>query len=166
MQNSLLHVVWTNVLAGCVHNHPIMVKIHPVLFFFLNPNKWQPLSQIKLFSDSWLCDVTQTQDPPTIVDWHWCLTLDPPWVSCQQSAIVSTPGASFITVAQAQNLPWKRRTPLPTQKVGFIKTNLAGKFPHLHANWPMRTNCFSRSEKINEVNNNLKLFSCQYTHLH
>ncbi len=31
------------------------------------------------------------QAAPTIVDWHGRLTLDPPWVSCHQSAIVLTP---------------------------------------------------------------------------
>ncbi len=82
------------VLAVCVHNHPIMIKIHPVFFFvsFFNLIKSFPLSHIKPFSDACLCDVTQTQAPPTIVDWHWCFTLDPPWVSCNSpTAIVSMP---------------------------------------------------------------------------
>ncbi len=50
------------VLAVCVHNHPIMIKIHPVFFFYLL--KSLPLSQIKPFSASCLCDVTQTQALP------------------------------------------------------------------------------------------------------
>ncbi len=40
---------------------------------------------------SHVCDITQTQAPPTIVDWHRHFTLDPPWVSCYQSTIVLTP---------------------------------------------------------------------------
>ncbi len=65
------------VLAVCVHNHPIMIKIHPVFFgLFFNPDKWKPLSQIKLISDFWLCDVTRTQAPPTNADWHWCFSTD------------------------------------------------------------------------------------------
>ncbi len=32
---------------------------------------------------------SSAQAPPTIVDWHWHFTLDPPWVSCEQSAIIS-----------------------------------------------------------------------------
>ncbi len=58
-----------------------------------------PLSQIKLFSDSCLCDITETQAPPTIVDWHGRLTLDPPWVSCHQSAIVSPPEQMYTRMS-------------------------------------------------------------------
>ncbi len=43
------------VLAVCVHNHPIMIIIHPV--FLLNPNKALAVSQIKLFTDSRQRDV-------------------------------------------------------------------------------------------------------------
>ncbi len=52
----------------------------PVYIFYLI--KSFPLSHIKPFSDACLCYATQTQAPPTIVDWHWCFTLDPPWASC------------------------------------------------------------------------------------
>ncbi len=45
------------VLAVCVHNHPIIIKIHPVFFF--NLVKSFPLSQIEPISDACLC-VTQT----------------------------------------------------------------------------------------------------------
>ncbi len=51
-----------------------------------------------------------------------------------EQACLTSAGLSFITVAYAQNLPWKRRTPLPTQTAQFIKTNLTVKFAHLHAN--------------------------------
>ncbi len=54
------------VLAECVHNHPIMMKIHPVFFFYLI--KSLPLSHIKPFSDA--CGIKQTEATPTIVDWH------------------------------------------------------------------------------------------------
>ncbi len=54
------------VLAVCVHNHTIMIKIHPVFFFF-NLIKSLPLSQIKQFSASCLCDVTQTQALPRLL---------------------------------------------------------------------------------------------------
>ncbi len=80
------------VLAVCVHNHPIMIKIHPVFFLYLL--KSLPLSQIEPISDA----VTQTG--PSHDSWltvafqhrlDWCLTLDPPWVICHQSGIVSPP---------------------------------------------------------------------------
>ncbi len=71
MQNSLYKLFEHKcVLEACVHIHPIMIKIHPVLF------KKIPFSN---------------QAAPTIVDWQGQLTLDPPWVNRHQSAIVSTP---------------------------------------------------------------------------
>ncbi len=39
------------VLALCVHNHPIMIKIHLVFCFLIQINKY-PLFQIKPFSDT------------------------------------------------------------------------------------------------------------------
>ncbi len=71
------------VLAACVHNHHIMIKIHPVDLL-----KSLPLSQIEPISvwphtdggpshDCWLTEAFQHR-------LHWCLTSDPPWVSCQQ----------------------------------------------------------------------------------
>ncbi len=72
---------------GGVCTHPSYNdKIHPVLF--LDPHKSHPFLRS---SHSWQSDVTQTQAPPTTVDWHWCFTLDPPWLNRKQSAIVSTP---------------------------------------------------------------------------
>ncbi len=53
------------VFAMCVHNHPIMIKFHPV-FFFIPIN--QSLSQIKPFTDSWQSDIVLHRAPPTIVD--------------------------------------------------------------------------------------------------
>ncbi len=50
------------VFAVCVHNHPIMVKIHPV-FICLNLLKSLPLSHIKPFSASCVTKVA-----PMIVD--------------------------------------------------------------------------------------------------
>ncbi len=73
----------------CVHIHPIMIKIHPV-FFFKIPLLKSPFSnQAVLRALSELRSSVQT--PPTIVDWQGRLTLDPPWVSWELSAIVSTP---------------------------------------------------------------------------
>ncbi len=71
MQNALLHVVWTEMCVGSVCKHPPYNNTNPpsVYFIFLSDKRY-PLFQIKPFSDSWLCDVTQTQAPPTIVDWH------------------------------------------------------------------------------------------------
>ncbi len=66
MRHALLQVVWTEMCVDSVRNHPIMIKIHPVSFFLKNLVKSNLLSQIKPFSD----DVTQTQAPPMIVDWH------------------------------------------------------------------------------------------------
>ncbi len=43
----------------CVHNHPIMIRIHPV--FLCNLVKSFTLSQIEPISDACLCDVTQIQ---------------------------------------------------------------------------------------------------------
>ncbi len=76
------------VLAVCVYTTN---DKNPPIFFFFYPHKSLLLSKIKPFSDSWMCDFTQTQAPATIIDWYWCFTLDPPWVICHQSAIVSTP---------------------------------------------------------------------------
>ncbi len=56
-----------HVLAVYVHNHPIIIKIHPVFFYLV---KSFPLSHIKPFSDACLCDITQTQAPPMIFDWQ------------------------------------------------------------------------------------------------
>lgn len=42
--------------------------------------------------------------------------------------------ASFIKLAFAQNVAENMRTPVPAQKVGFIKKNLTWKYAHLHAN--------------------------------
>ncbi len=69
------------VLAVCIHNNPIMIKIHPV-FFFCNLVKCFPLSQAEPSDggpshDCWLTVAFQHR-------LHWCLTSDPPWVSCHQ----------------------------------------------------------------------------------
>ncbi len=75
----------------------------------------------------------------------------------ERAALIrQTPGASFITVAYAQNLPWKIYKNKRDGKICAPASKL----------WPMRTNSISRSEKIYEVNNDFKLFSCRYTHLH
>ncbi len=55
MRHALLQAELKCVLAVCVHNHPIMIKIYPVLFYLV---KSFPLSQIEPISDACLCDVT------------------------------------------------------------------------------------------------------------
>ncbi len=82
------------VLAVCTQ--PCYIDTNPSsVFFYL---KSLPLSQIEPILEACLCNITQTQAPPTIV-WltvvfqhrlDWCLTLDLPCVSYHQSAIVST----------------------------------------------------------------------------
>ncbi len=76
------------VLEVCVHIHPIMIKVHPVFFFkslFLK-SPFSNQAVLRLLSE-WRSSV---QAPPTIVDWQDRLTLDPPWVSWELPAIVST----------------------------------------------------------------------------
>ncbi len=75
--------------VGSVCTQPPYNDKNPPSVFFFNLLKSLPLSEIKPFSASCLCDVTQTKAAPTNVDWHGRLTLDLPWVSCHQSAIVS-----------------------------------------------------------------------------
>ncbi len=78
------------VLAVCVHNHTIMIKIHPV-FFFLSTKIFTPFSYRADFRclsvwhrtdggpshDCWLTEEFQHR-------LHWCLTSDPPGVNCHQ----------------------------------------------------------------------------------
>ncbi len=60
-----------------------------VFFFFKSLLKSIFSNQAVLrFLSEWC---SSAQAAPTIVDWQVHLTLDPPWVSCNQSAIVSTP---------------------------------------------------------------------------
>ena len=66
-------------------------------------------------------------------------------VLCQSS------GVSFITVAYAQNEAWNVRTPLLTQTLGFIKTNLTGKFAYFHANSDPCVRTFWRRESGDAV---------------
>ncbi len=61
-----------------------MIQIHLV---FLIEN---PLFQIRLLWDPVRMS-NSAQAPPTIVSWQDRLTLNKPWVSCELSAIVSTP---------------------------------------------------------------------------
>ncbi len=58
--------------------------------FFLIPLLISPFSNqaVLRFLSEW-CSSVQT--PPTIDDWQGRLTLDPPWVSCELSVIVSPP---------------------------------------------------------------------------
>ncbi len=73
----------------CVHIHPIMIQIHPVILFQI-PILKSPFSNqtVLRFLSEWHSSV---QTAPTIVDWQGRLTLDPPWVSWELSAIVWSP---------------------------------------------------------------------------
>ncbi len=92
MQNSLYKLFEHKcVLKVCVHIHPIMIKIHPVflfyLIFFIPIFKFSNQAVLRFLSE-WC---SSAQAAPSEVDWQGRLTLDPPWMSCHQSAIVSTP---------------------------------------------------------------------------
>ncbi len=60
-------------------------KNPPSVFFFKSPFSNQAVLR---FLSEWR---SSAQAAPTIVDWQDRLTLDPPWVSLELSAIVSTP---------------------------------------------------------------------------
>ncbi len=49
---------------------PYNDKDPPSVFFFFISLTHFPFLIFSPFSDAWLCDVTQTQALPTIVDWH------------------------------------------------------------------------------------------------
>ncbi len=62
---ALLQVVELKcVLAVCVHNHPIIIQIHPV--FFLSTK----IFTLFLNRAICQCDVTRTEAPPMSVDWQ------------------------------------------------------------------------------------------------
>ncbi len=73
-----------------VCTHPSYNDRIYTVFFFKIPILKSPFSNqtVLRFLSEWH---TSAQAPPTIVDWHDRLTLDPPWVSLELSAIVSTP---------------------------------------------------------------------------
>ncbi len=72
--------------VGSVCTHPSYNdKNPPSVFFFKSPLSNQAVLG---FLSEWRSSV---QAAPTIVDWQDRLTLDPTWVSCHQSTIVSTP---------------------------------------------------------------------------
>ncbi len=68
---------------------PYNDKDPPSGFYFFNLVKSFPLSHIQPFSDACLYDVTKTQAPSTIVDWHWRFTFYLALSELLQSAIVS-----------------------------------------------------------------------------
>ncbi len=72
--------------VGSVCTHPSYNdKNPPSVFFFKSPFSNQAVLR---FLSEWHSSV---QAAPTRVDWQDRLTLDPPWVSWELSAIVSTP---------------------------------------------------------------------------
>ncbi len=68
------------VLAVCVQNHPIMIKIHPVFFFFLSPHTISTFSEQAIHR---FCAKGHhfAKAPPTTVDGHWRFSTNRPWVS-------------------------------------------------------------------------------------
>ncbi len=73
----------------CVGNactHPPYNDTNQPSVFFFNPY-FSNQAVLRFLSD---CH-SSAQAPPTIVDWQGRLTLDPLWVRCELSAIVSTP---------------------------------------------------------------------------
>ncbi len=99
MRHILFQAVWTEMCVSSVCTQPPYNDKDPPSVFFFYLVKSFPLSQIEPISDACLCDVTQTG--PSHNSWltvafqhrlDWCLTLDPPWVSCHQFIIVSPPG--------------------------------------------------------------------------
>ncbi len=68
MRHALLQVVSTEMCVGSVCTQPTYNDKDPPSVFFFYLVKSFPLSHIKPFSDVCLCEVTQTQAPPTTVD--------------------------------------------------------------------------------------------------
>ncbi len=62
-------IVWTEMCIGSVCTQPLYNDKNPLSVFFYLIKSF-PLYHIKPFSYACLCDITQTQAPPTIVDWH------------------------------------------------------------------------------------------------
>ncbi len=74
-------------LEARVHTHPIMINTHSVFFLIIPIILKSPFSNqavLRALSE-WRSSV---QAPPTIVDWQDCLTLDPPWVNYDSTAMV------------------------------------------------------------------------------
>ncbi len=84
MRHALLQVFLTGMCVGSVCAQPPYNDKDPpsafIFLFFLKSSRSQ-MSEVCVTS----------RETPTIVDWHWCFILDPPWVSHHQSVIVSTP---------------------------------------------------------------------------
>ncbi len=70
---------------GSVCTHPSYNYKNPPSVFFKSPFSNQTVLR---FLSEWH---SSAQAAPTIVDWQGLLTLDPPWVSWELFAIVSTP---------------------------------------------------------------------------
>ncbi len=81
MQNSLYKLFEHK----CVCTHPSYNDKNPPSVFFKSPFSNQAVLR---FLSVWR---SSAQAPPTIVDWQDRLTLDPSWVSCHPSGILSTP---------------------------------------------------------------------------
>ncbi len=75
--------------VGSVCTHPSYNDKNPPSVFLKIPIFKSPFSNqdVLRFLSEWHSSV---QTAPTIVYWQGCLTLDPPWVSWELSAIVST----------------------------------------------------------------------------
>ncbi len=75
--------------VGSVCTHlPYNNKNPPSGFYLIHKNNihFYKSSHSQLF----VCVMSHMKAAPTIVDWCWCFTLDPPWVSCNSpTSIVS-----------------------------------------------------------------------------
>ncbi len=90
--------------VGSVCAHPSYNDKNPLsVFFFKIPILKSPFSNqaVLRFLSDWRSSV---QTAPTIVDWQDRLTLDPPWVSWELSAIVSTPVQGKTRMSQIKRL--------------------------------------------------------------
>ncbi len=88
---NLLYMLFDHkcVLEVYVLIHSIIIKNPPSVFFLIPILKSSFSNQAVLrFLSEWR---SSEQAPPTIVDWQDRLTLDPPWVSWELSAIESAP---------------------------------------------------------------------------
>ncbi len=148
--------------VGSVCTHPPYNDKNPLSVFFKSSFSNQAVLR---FLSEWLSSV---QAPPTIVDWQDHLTLDPPWVSWELSAIVSTPVQGKTRMSPIERLgclvvgcnnEYSSRYLLPTSEplktqrinVTFVFERNAmipdlPKYVYVHANHSWSSFIYRRSE--------------------
>ncbi len=155
------------VLAVCAHNHPIMIKIHPVFFFFLNPDKSKPLSHIKPFTDSWQNDAVLHRSLPRLLIDNSVLAQTRPewavnspqlfwrWSRCRQECLLCDWGALLLDVLMntaiviySQHLSRWRRSGLRLFLKGMhpSESNNQPKWVFVHTNHSWSSFTYRRSE--------------------